>query len=62
MISMGKGKIAVYTRVSTDDQAENGYSLREQKRSILNYIDLYKEELSEEIQFYVDEGTSEHSC
>lgn len=50
--------IAIYCRVSTDDQAENGYNLREQERRIEQYIKAYSEEFSEEVIKYIDDGYS----
>lgn len=51
-------KIAIYCRVSTDDQAENGYNLREQERRIEQYIKAYSEEFTEEVVKYIDDGYS----
>ncbi len=51
-------KIAIYCRVSTDDQAENGYNLREQERRIEQYIKAYSEEFTEELVKYIDYGYS----
>lgn len=51
-------KIAMYCRVSTDDQAEHGYSLKQQKNSIEKYLSLYEEEFPEERIEYIDHGFS----
>lgn len=48
--------IAIYCRVSTDEQAEHGYNLREQERRILQYIDVYEEEFNLPIKKYIDDG------
>ncbi|MGM7268198.1 recombinase family protein, partial [Erysipelothrix rhusiopathiae] len=50
--------IAVYCRVSSDDQAENGYNLREQERRIDQYINAYSEEFTENVVKYIDDGYS----
>lgn len=55
---MGNRKTAIYCRVSTDDQAEHGYSLRDQERSIRKYISLYEDEFIDEIEIYIDDGFS----
>ena len=51
-------KAALYTRVSTEDQVEHGYSLEAQKKRLIEYcnknnIEIYK--------IYTDEGISGHS-
>lgn len=51
-------KIAIYCRVSTDDQAENGYNLREQEKRIEQYIKAYDNEFTEEVIKYIDDGYS----
>ncbi|MDE8227210.1 recombinase family protein [Erysipelothrix rhusiopathiae] len=53
-----KRNIAVYCRVSSDDQAENGYNLREQERRIDQYINAYSEEFTENVVKYIDDGYS----
>lgn len=53
-----KRNIAVYCRVSSDDQAENGYNLREQERRIDQYINAYSEEFTEDVVKYIDDGYS----
>lgn len=53
-----KRKIAIYCRVSTDDQAENGYNLREQEKRINQYIQAYAEDFPEEVVTYIDDGYS----
>ncbi|QIK58206.1 recombinase family protein [Erysipelothrix sp. HDW6A] len=57
MIS-NKRSIAVYCRVSTDDQAEKGYNLREQEKRIDQYIKAYDDEFKEEVIKYIDDGFS----
>lgn len=57
-MSSKKRKIAVYCRVSSDDQADNGYNLREQERRIDQYINAYSEEFTEEVIKYIDDGYS----
>lgn len=60
-ISMGglmNRSIAIYCRVSTDDQAENGYNLREQEKRIIQYINAYSDEFCEEVIKYIDDGYS----
>lgn len=49
-------KIAIYTRVSTEDQAERGYSLDEQLRHLRNYVDM--RELWSVAGEYIDDGYS----
>src|SRR5690349_18457080 len=44
--------IAIYARVSTEDQAKNGYSLREQIRACQNLT------AGQEVKEYCDEGIS----
>ena len=51
-------KIAIYCRVSTEDQAENGYNLREQEKRINQYINAYSEDFPEERISYIDDGFS----
>lgn len=51
-------KIAIYCRVSTDDQAENGYNLREQEKRTNQFINAYNEDFSEERVTYIDDGFS----
>lgn len=51
-------KIAIYCRVSTDDQAENGYNLREQEKRIEQYISVYGDDFTEETVKYIDDGYS----
>ncbi|MDE8040930.1 recombinase family protein [Erysipelothrix rhusiopathiae] len=51
-------KIAIYCRVSTDDQAENGYNLREQEKRIEQYINAYDNEFTEYVIKYIDDGYS----
>lgn len=50
--------VAVYCRVSSDDQAENGYNLREQERRIDQYINAFSDEFTEEVIKYIDDGFS----
>ena len=51
-------KIAIYCRVSTDDQAEHGFNLREQELRIDQYINAYIDEFPEERVKYIDDGFS----
>ncbi|MDE8127537.1 recombinase family protein [Erysipelothrix rhusiopathiae] len=51
-------KIAIYCRVSTDDQAENGYNLREQEKRIEQYISVYADDFTENTIKYIDDGYS----
>lgn len=44
--------------MSTDDQAENGYNLREQEKRIDQYIKAYQEEFPEKVIKYIDDGFS----
>ena len=53
-----KRSIAIYCRVSTDDQAENGYNLREQEQRIRQYIKAYQEDFEGIIISYIDDGFS----
>lgn len=53
-----KRNIAIYCRVSTDDQAENGYNLREQEKRINQYIQAYAEDFPEDVITYIDDGYS----
>jgi len=48
-------KVAIYTRVSTDDQVREGYSLEVQREYLTNYSNQQGYELSE---VYTDEGIS----
>ncbi|QIK70691.1 recombinase family protein [Erysipelothrix sp. HDW6C] len=51
-------KIAIYCRVSTDDQAENGFNLREQEERITQYIKAFSEDFNEDTKRYIDGGAS----
>ena len=51
-------KIAVYCRVSTDDQADNGYNLREQEKRCDQYLQAYSDDFTEEVVKYIDDGFS----
>lgn len=53
-----KRNIAVYCRVSSDDQAENGYNLREHERRIDQYINAYYDEFTDDVVKYIDDGFS----
>ena len=53
-----KRSIAIYCRVSTDDQADNGYNLREQEQRIRQYIKAYQEDFEGIIISYIDDGFS----
>lgn len=57
-MTTNKRSIAVYCRVSSDDQAENGYNLREQERRIDQYINAYSDEFTENVVKYIDDGFS----
>lgn len=48
-------KVAIYVRVSTEEQAEQGYSIDAQLDTLRNYCNLYGKEIHEE---YVDAGIS----
>lgn len=48
-------KVAIYVRVSTEEQAEHGYSIEAQLETLRDYCKLYGKELFEE---YVDAGIS----
>lgn len=45
--------VAIYTRVSTEDQAKEGYSLDAQKEKLTNYSKTYEYNI---VDFYIDEG------
>ncbi len=51
-------RVAIYTRVSTEDQAKEGYSLAAQKERLGAYCDAQGWDVAE---FYVDEGHSGRS-
>ncbi|CAM3450437.1 recombinase family protein [Erysipelothrix sp. HDW6B] len=51
-------EIAVYCRVSSEDQAEYGYNLREQERRIEQYLQVYEDEFQENVVKYIDDGYS----
>lgn len=48
-------KTAIYIRVSTEDQAREGYSIEAQKRNALDYC---RKKGYENYEFYIDEGIS----
>lgn len=48
-------KVAIYARVSTEEQASEGYSISAQLQTLRQYANLYGWEISNE---YVDEGIS----
>lgn len=48
-------KVAIYVRVSTEEQASEGYSIAAQLQTLRNYALLYNWEIADE---YVDEGIS----
>ncbi|MGE6577404.1 recombinase family protein [Paenibacillus xylanexedens] len=48
-------KVAIYVRVSTEEQAEHGYSIEAQLETLRDYCKLYGKEVFEE---YVDAGIS----
>lgn len=51
-------EIAIYCRVSTDDQVENGYNLREQEKRIEQYISVYSDDFTEETIKHINDGYS----
>ena len=48
-------RIAIYTRVSTDDQAKEGFSLKAQEEVLRSYCELFGHEV---VNVYSDEGYS----
>lgn len=50
-------KIAIYLRVSTFDQARNGYGLGDQKTQCMKYLDLYYPE-EKNVEIFMDDGYS----
>lgn len=54
-MTMNKTKVALYVRVSTEEQAKQGYSIDAQLDTLRNYCKLYGKEIHEE---YVDAGIS----
>lgn len=48
-------RVAIYARVSTDEQAEHGYSIDAQLDTLRNYCKLYNKQIMSE---YVDRGVS----
>ena len=48
-------KVAIYIRVSTLDQARNGYSLAAQRKTLEDYATLHGYEV---VHVYADEGIS----
>lgn len=59
-------KTALYIRVSTDEQAKHGYSLGEQEKSLLDYVERENARLDagqrmQVVGIYRDEGYSAHS-
>lgn len=48
-------RVAIYCRVSTEEQATEGYSITAQLKTLRNYANLYGWEIAGE---YVDEGIS----
>ncbi|WP_297988200.1 recombinase family protein, partial [uncultured Anoxybacillus sp.] len=48
-------KVAIYVRVSTDEQAREGYSIESQKDSVINFV---KSQRWEVCDFYIDDGYS----
>lgn len=48
-------RVAIYARVSTEEQAENGYSIDAQLDTLRKYCELYGGEIVSE---YVDRGVS----
>ncbi|MEM5621503.1 recombinase family protein [Bacillus thuringiensis] len=50
-----KTKVALYVRVSTEDQAENGYSIEAQLNTLRNHCEMLGKTIVEE---YIDKGIS----
>ena len=48
-------KVAIYVRVSTEEQAQHGYSIDAQLQTLRNYCKLYGKTIAAE---YVDRGVS----
>jgi site-specific DNA recombinase len=48
-------RVAIYCRVSTEEQASEGYSISAQLQTLRQYTQIYGWEIAEE---YVDEGIS----
>ena len=48
-------RVAIYARVSTEEQAEHGYSIEGQKEMLRQYCQLYNKVVVDE---YVDAGIS----
>lgn len=55
MDGIGKKRVAIYARVSTEEQAEHGYSIDAQKEALTQYCNLLNKEIVGE---YVDAGIS----
>ena len=51
-------RVAAYIRVSTDEQAEEGYSIESQKAAVRSYCATYRWRV---VEWYVDEGYSAYS-
>lgn len=49
---------ALYGRVSTREQAEFGFNLREQFRTMKNYIKIFPDDFKEDYKLYEDDGCS----
>lgn len=49
---------ALYGRVSTREQAEFGFNLREQFRTMKNYIKIFSEDFKNDYKLYEDDGCS----
>ncbi|MDR7871337.1 MAG: recombinase family protein [Tissierellaceae bacterium] len=52
---MSKIRVALYARVSTAEQAEDGYSIQAQEEQVKKYCEMYGKEL---IKVYADKGIS----
>lgn len=52
-----KRRVAIYARVSTNEQAREGYSIDAQVRKGKSYVELFEIEV-ESIKLYIDEGKS----
>ena len=51
-------KIALYCRVSSREQAINGFGIDDQERRCREYIDIYYEDQGYELQLFREEGVS----
>lgn len=51
-------KIAIYVRVSTEEQARTGYGLSDQERQCRKYLEIFFEDRQDDIELYKDDGYS----